>query len=155
MRQLRKRLLRAAAAVAGLGFAGMVTVAPSAAAPVTYQYTGNNYDTVSGVYTTAMSVFGSFTVGAPLAPSMGFTSITADILAFNFFDGLHTITEATTTSFGINISTDGLGNIDTWRVDLQKFNRDNPSLMFNIGIVTASGSEGDLGNIGSTGSKPA
>jgi hypothetical protein len=55
---------------------------------------------------------------------------------FSFTDGLHTITIANATDWGVSIATDAAGNIDQWRVDLQKFNRDNPALLFNIGILT-------------------
>jgi hypothetical protein len=75
---------------------------------------------------------------------------------FSFTDGLHVISIDNSTQWEVNIATDSAGNIDQWRIDLQKFNRDNPSLQYNVGIVTcfnppAGGSGGVCGEFAARG----
>jgi hypothetical protein len=108
----------------------------------TYYYTGPAFTSASGVYTTSMSISGYLTYSAPLGSDVDvFSSKQGSnfgLTDFSFSDGLHTITKNNSTDWGISIATNAAGNIDQWRVDLQKFNRDNPSLQFNIGILTCS-----------------
>src|SRR5262245_39650306 len=136
---------------------------PVARADTVYYYVGPLFTSASGVYTTSMSISGYLTYSAPLGSDVDvFSSKQGSdfgLTDFSFSDGLHTITKSNSTDWGISIATDVAGNIDQWRVDLQKFNRDNPSLEFNIGILTCSnpfpshpGSGGVCGDQGARGS---
>jgi hypothetical protein len=83
-----------------------------------YTYTGNGFTTVTGLYSTSMSVSGSFTVaGGPLSCSAGcaFTP-----LSFNFSDGVQNITNINAQSAQFTITTDGSGAIFAWDILLHQ-----------------------------------
>ena len=86
-------------------------------AATTYQYSGQNFDSfqngaVTGEYTSAMSVTGSFTVDAPLT-STSLTDISDDVLSYSFTDGRSTLTELNS-SITILVAVDGGGQITSW-----------------------------------------
>jgi hypothetical protein len=159
--------LRMLAKLMGLLVVTALTAMANASWATTYFYTGTSFTSASGVYTTSMSVSGFLIYSAPLGSDVDvFSSHQGSdfgLTDFSFTDGLHTITKGNATDWGISIATDAAGNIDQWRVDLQKFNRDNPSLEFNIGILTcfnplpshpaSGGLCGDLGARGSGGNE--
>jgi hypothetical protein len=80
-------------AVAALSIAYPASVQ---AVPTTYQYTGNPFTEVSGVYTTSMFVTAMVTLAAPLAPN---TETEVTPIAFTLFDGVQTITNNNTYEF--------------------------------------------------------
>jgi hypothetical protein len=96
-------------------------LASGAQAATTYQYVGNNFDTITdndpptGTYTTAMRVTGSFTVSAPLA-TMGLTDIRASVLSYSFSDGRGTYTESNSSIDEFDVAIDGSGQITNWQV---------------------------------------
>lgn len=88
-----------------------------------------------------MSISGSLTFDLSLGPNIDILLTPGShpgLQDFSFTDGVNNITLANTTDYGIRILTDGAGNISDWRVDLQKFNRDNRALPDNVGIVTCT-----------------
>ncbi len=94
----------------------------------TYTYTGNTYAGANGAYNTGMSITGEFTTAAPLAANLVGQDISGLVLTFTFSDGVTTITDAdgTLAAFntipGIQVSTDGSGDITAWAI----FARDLP-----------------------------
>jgi len=159
MRHLRKRLLRAAAAVAGVVVAGMVTAGSSMASTI-YFYTGPKFTDASGVYTKLMSISGSLTLDVTLGGDVtesfvqqrnGTTGTFANLLGFSITDGVNDVTLSNSTDWGITLTTDSFGNISDWHLDLQKFNRDNPSLLFNVGIKTTTETDGGGEEFANTG----
>jgi len=103
-----------------------------------YNYTGQNFTTVSGSYATSMSVTGSFTLASPLAPNLSFDIITP--VAFSFSDGVQTFTNSNTLAPVFEVSTDASGHIDLWEVLL--FNSPTASLQT---LNTPDGQIGDTG----------
>ena len=72
---------------------GLFACTVPAFSDVMYTYTGPNFTTVYGSYTTSDRVTGSITLASPLAPSQIVTMI--PILSFSFTDGVQTITNTT------------------------------------------------------------
>jgi len=130
-------------AVVGLVVAGMVTPGPSMAA-VAYLYQGPLFTDFTGppnIYDGTMSISGTLTFDAALDPNIEIFLTPRNspgLQAFSFTDGVNTITSSNTTDYGIRIFTDKFGDISDWRVDLQKFDRDNPLLQDNVMIITDS-----------------
>jgi hypothetical protein len=100
----------------------LITTSASHAVTV-YSYTGGNFNDFpldgsppAGSYTTAMNVFGTFTVAAPFAANLSAQNFSPSILLdLSFSDGRQTINLANldTGTFAtfIQISTDSLGGI--------------------------------------------
>ena len=132
----------------------MATISPPLAAPVTYEYQGSNFTSASGIYSTSINISGRLTFSSALAPNSNFILSPGNQLGlqdFSFTDGINTITLANTTDFGIRIETDAAGAISEWRVDLQKFNRDNAALPDNVMIIACTVGGGVCGEYSSTG----
>jgi hypothetical protein len=96
----------------------------TASAVVTYSYSGNNFTTVvdwpsvGGTYSNSMSVSGSMTLGAPLAPNLLNQGIAP--LSFSFGDGRNTLTHASSfSSQSFYVSTNALGDLTNWSIYLQ------------------------------------
>jgi hypothetical protein len=95
------------------------------AAATIYTYTGNSYDFtgdspfISGSYDTSMSVSGSFTLAAPLAPNT-VQFVESTVLSFSFSDGRTTISNANAYLPGtaILIGTGNLGEVTLWSIIL-------------------------------------
>ena len=79
-------------------FAGTV---PRASAAVEYDYTGTNFTSVSGAYTTADHVSGDIVLDSPLLSSTTTSDPTID--AYSFTDGINTISSTNPDAF---VSTD-------------------------------------------------
>jgi hypothetical protein len=90
--------------------------APGAKATVIYTYTGNDFTTVIGSYTTADFVSGSFTVSSQLAANLSLAPITP--LTFNFTDGTQVLNNSTSVSQTFDVSTDSTGDITSWDLAL-------------------------------------
>jgi hypothetical protein len=90
----------------------------------TYQYIGNNYQSVSddtppeGTYTTSMSITGSFTVDEPLLPA-SFTDITPAVQTYSFFDGRDTLTETNSQIIDFGVAVDTSGLIHEWDIAIR------------------------------------
>jgi hypothetical protein len=105
-----------------------LALGPAANAATIYTYTGNTYTSIldtgpPGVYTTSMSITGSFTTAAPLAANLSSANVTAQVTAWSFFDGRLSYTEAGpyhVPALLFQVSTDGGGLITGWRVQIQE-----------------------------------
>jgi hypothetical protein len=62
----------------------------------------------------------------PLSPNLSFTDIEAQLLGFNFSDGVTTYTLATANIVSFAIGTDVSGNIDEWQITLQDLSLPTP-----------------------------
>jgi hypothetical protein len=113
-----------------LAIATTVLGAVSAKANVTYEYTGLNFEGISGSCTTSDSVTGSVTFSAPLTDNLSLASVIP--ASFSFSDGLQTLTN-TNPNFTLSLfqfSTDGTGQITGWNIELETW---TPSLgVFSI-----------------------
>lgn len=92
---------------------------PLLADSVTYTYTGLDFTSVDGPYTTSDSVTGSITLDAPLADDLtGLTAIAP--ASFSFTDGVDTITNTTPdlTADLIEVETNPTGDITGWYIYL-------------------------------------
>ena len=72
---------------------GLLGLTAPAFSDVMYTYTGPNFTTVWGAYTTSDHISGYFTVTTPLAPSKIVSMI--PIASFSFNDGVETLTNTT------------------------------------------------------------
>lgn len=118
----------------------LLSTAPYANGDTTYNYTGNDFTSVSAPYTTSDSVTGSFTLAAPLAANLtSFTTVTPQ--SFSFSDGVIGDT-ITNTSPGVgsqfSFETDGSGAITKWQVVVDITSVSN----FSISTVNAPGGVG-------------
>lgn len=119
---------------------GLILVAlpsTSALADTIYTYTGNIFHVFGapvqpGPYTASDFVTVSFTVSAPLAPSMQLGATTTIPTAFTFSDGFDTLTDITASTSTFHFGTDGSGDITSWIVEAVNFGTPN------IGISTIS-----------------
>lgn len=97
-------------------------MAPTASAYTQYTYTGNNYASASGIYTTAMSQSGAFTLDIDLGANLSDVNITSNVTSFTVFDGVNTYTELDLPLFSdltdFVVATDASGDIVTWALDL-------------------------------------
>jgi hypothetical protein len=102
---------------------GELGVPPPPPVDTTYRYAGNNFDTVAGSgFTTADSVFGSFTVPGPLPPNLNSSDISPLISAYDFgagnpelpFERFVLLNESITAIDQAVVSTDGTGAITQW-----------------------------------------
>jgi hypothetical protein len=100
-------------------FVALVT-SGAAAASTTYVFTGHQYQTANGSYTTSMSITGSFTTTAPLAANLTTsTNITPLIKSWSFSDGVNAYTAANSVQNGdTEVTTDSAGNINGWSMNL-------------------------------------
>jgi hypothetical protein len=111
--------------------ASLIGASGTAIAQVTYDYSGSNFDVVSGLYTTSDSVQGSFTVSSALAANLVQANIVPSTYAFS--DGVQAITGA---GCCFSISTNASGQIDGW----------NDSIFFpSNGVISMNSPNIDLG----------
>ena len=89
----------------------------AARADVVYSYTGNDFTSVSGSYTTSDFVTVNFELAAPLGDNTGPISITP--ISFSISDGVQTVTNNTAVSSLFDITTDQSGNIQSWAIYVQ------------------------------------
>jgi len=87
--------------------------ASAGAQNVTYDYTGNNFITVYGSYTTADSVQGTFTVAGGLGDNLNDQSVTP--IAFSVTDGVQTLSSLNgAVTDDLIFSTNAAGAITAW-----------------------------------------
>jgi hypothetical protein len=96
-----------------------LALASVAAADTMYSYIGDTFRTVSGVYTLADRITGSFTVRDGFTPMQrpGGANWLPGLLSYSFTDGHQVLTDANSTPFliSLNISTLGTG---AWNITL-------------------------------------
>jgi len=95
---------------------------PALVRATTYDYTGNPFTVVSGVYTTSDFVSGMVTLAGPLAPNMPLDFVSPT--AFSFSDGHQTITNLTATSATFAFQTGAHGS--HYGLGCGAFFRDSP-----------------------------
>ena len=83
-----------------------------------YSFTGENYHSVNGAYTTSMNVSGTLTTSSPIPPNSTNFDLTTIVTGFSFTDGLQTIDSGNgdfshDVSTPPLVSTDSAGNIIT------------------------------------------
>jgi len=113
--------------------------ATAASSAVTYTYTGPNFDTVSGIYTTSdnVTVILEFDDPLPVNLSGVFSGGTESVIGFAGFsfvasDGQQSIDSSTATSQEMLLSTNGAGEIDFWRIRVEN------ASSFEIGTFNVS-----------------
>ena len=105
------------------------------ASSITYNYTGNPFTSVNGVYTTSDSVSGSFTLSSPLGVNLSFGdnpggcgncagNVSSLVTGYSFSDGVNTWDPTNTATSGLYtgefyIGTNAVGNITSWSVVLR------------------------------------
>ena len=113
-----------------------VLLAPAAFAQSTYTYSGNNFDTVLGAYTTSMNNTGSFTVAVQLTPNMpAGTDISAQVLSYSFNDGVQTLTESNSYIVQFSVGTNSFCEISEYRITIWQ----GDSLVSGIDVVYSTG----------------
>lgn len=131
------------------------------AAATTYTYTGTNYLTVSGGYTTSMQITGSFTTASPLAANLSNARIGPSglnlVTSWSFNDGVQTLTNANSELLygnldAFDVSTDGLGNITAFSIGfMNPVGTNTVGQLINLILIRSSGSvSGSLAAIGAT-----
>jgi hypothetical protein len=89
------------------------------AGSITYTYTGNDFNVVTGSYTTEDFLSASFTLSSPLPDDLKLNDESGLIESWTMWDGLELdtpFTEAEDTINSFEISTDDTGNITDWLI---------------------------------------
>lgn len=96
-----------------------IGLAPSARADTIYTYTGNPFTSFSGGYACppVCKITGSFTLATALPPNQGLT-ILAPPISFNFTDGLHDFTTASSILVNFLVATDSSGTPSGWVISI-------------------------------------
>jgi hypothetical protein len=97
-----------------LSFVVLALLISNYAYAATYTYTGSNFTTVAGVYTTNMRITGIINTSPPIPPNSSSLDISPILTSWSFNDGVSTISSANGIFFKGEIprfSTDGEGNI--------------------------------------------
>lgn len=79
-----------------------------------YNFTGQNFTTVNGSYTTAMRITGIITTSVPIPPNSALLDISGILTSWSFNDGVQTINNVNGAFSPFNLplfTTDGGGNI--------------------------------------------
>jgi hypothetical protein len=98
---------------------GLWLLASVANAQVTYTYLGNNFDKISGPYTTANRVSGHI-VAAPIVSNDGPAMILEDmVISYSFTDGVRTLTQSNSIMCSFFLDIDAAGAVEGWRVQLR------------------------------------
>jgi hypothetical protein len=123
-----------------LGLMALVTLLglSPASADTIYTYTGNDFTFASSPYTTTDMVTGTIDLSTALGDNFGPATITP--VSFTFSDGVQTISNTTSSLVSakfLSFSTDALGNIIGWDIDLQT--TAGTLLTFNVPGATADG----------------
>jgi len=90
----------------------VVASASSADAAVILAYTGQDFTTVSGPYTTNEKITGQLDLASPLGDNLSLADVVPT--SFSFSDGVQTITSSDAIIFGFAFSTDSAGTITAW-----------------------------------------
>jgi hypothetical protein len=126
-----------------------VLALPLAADPMTYTYTGNDFETVFGPsYTTSDFVSGFFTVASPLPTSLLFSNNNITPTAYSFTDGVQTFSSVSPPAeVTFDIATDGSGNIIEWDITLGT----GPPLSDSVSTFSGGGDQGQMISAGTFG----
>lgn len=96
----------------------LVSASVMAKADATYTYTGNDFTSAYGAYTTSDYVSGSFTLGSALGDKLSNSIITPD--SFSFSDGVQTFSNQNSmlSSDVFQVSTGANGRITAWDIQI-------------------------------------
>jgi hypothetical protein len=119
-----------------------------ARADTIYTYTGNDFTSATGPYTTSDFVSGSFTLASPLGDDLSNYTVTP--LSFSFSDGVQTLTNSSTDLTLINfvVTTNSSGAVTEWSIDLSTqggggiYTHNNPGVLVNDEGELSDGSFG-------------
>jgi len=130
------------------GLAASILTLPLMASPVTYTYTGNDFETASGPYALTDFVSGFFTLASPLADNLVFGTITP--ASYSFTDQLQTFSNISPPpGVTFEVGTDASGDINKWSIDLQNGLNVVSTTSFSSDFgEMASGAGSNLGNPG-------
>ena len=134
------------------------------AGAATYTYVGNSYDQIvdgspAGTFTESMSVSGSMTLTAELAPDLDNFDATGILAEYSFTNGRATYTSLDpipNSIFEFNFSTDSAGQITGWHIQLWDspltvgvltLNQGTPTNVEDLGVIGAGGNNHDQGKI--------
>jgi hypothetical protein len=106
-----------------------------------YTYTGKDFTSADGPFTTNDFVSGSLTTTTPLADNLDKASITP--ASFSFNDGVNTITNTNEFEEGILISTNASGAITDWSIIIGADN--GAEVILIAGGPQFAGGDGDMG----------
>lgn len=87
-------------------------------APQVYRYSGRNFTTATGPYTTSLSLDGSFVLTAPLEPNLPLTDLRDFLAGYSVSDGLRTLTEGDSLPILFLLSTGPSGQIAQWSITI-------------------------------------
>jgi hypothetical protein len=105
-----------AIATAILCVGGTIFAGTAASANVILDYTGKNFTSVSGPYTTSERVTGTITLSGPLAANLNFFDATP--VSFSFNDGVQTISNLNALAATFSFWTDASGNITEYAFEI-------------------------------------
>jgi hypothetical protein len=115
--------------------AALIGQLPKAHAVTTYNYTGPNYTSASGPYTTSMEITGNFSLATPLLVNLVLIDITSSLLSFTYNDGVNTYSSLDPNiAESFQVGTDSGGNIDEWKISIS--DPSSPSFLTNVGDKT-------------------
>lgn len=109
--------IKSALASSLLSVAALCSMASTAVA-TTYTYAGNNYTAVSGPYTRDMSFRASITLSIDLDANLTNFDATPWVTAYTAFDGVQSVSEATSSLFEFRVATGAIGEIEEWAVEI-------------------------------------
>jgi hypothetical protein len=88
--------------------------------PTTYTYTGAPYGLANPPYTSGDNLTGTITTANPLPPFLPLTDIVPFLTSLSFDDGVQVRTLASSAICGVQVATDGAGNITRWQISLRE-----------------------------------
>jgi len=116
------------------GLTACILTLPLMASPVTYTYTGNDFETATGPYTLTDFVSGFFTLASPLADNLAFGAITP--ASYSFTDQVQTFSSISPPpDVTFEVGTDASGDINKWFIALQN----------GLDVVSTSSISSDFG----------
>jgi hypothetical protein len=115
-------------------FSFLILTLPAMASPVTYTYSGNDFEVVTGPYSTSDSISGFFSVASALPDNLAFTPDDVTLTSYSFTDGVQTFSSISPpTNVFFEIGTDASGNINKWDITLGSSSPDNSLSTFSLG----------------------
>lgn len=109
--------------------AAMLSASLTAQADTVYTYTGLDFISANGPFTTADSVKGSFTLANPLVGNLSNVNVVP--LSFSFNDGVETFSSGTSVGYFPGISTNANGVITQWIITIVAADKIDELQVFN------------------------
>jgi len=118
-------------------------------ASVIYSYQGNNYNffETGTAFDSTMSVSGTLELATALGPNLNNSPVSP--ISFSFNNGVDTINDTTNLEIlDINFSTDSIGNIIEWYINLKEDYPYPPSVGDSTALIATFNAFGDAGDLG-------